>query len=424
MRVNVVPYDLNWPNAFKKEASNIQKILGEVVENIHHIGSTAVPNLKAKPIIDIMLEVVNLEKLDAKNELLASLGYEIMGEWGIPGRRYFRKGGENRTHHIHAFLSGNPDVKRHLAFRDYLIDHRGIANLYGELKWNLAYKYPYDIEKYSDGKDPFIKLQEKKALSWYERNQLVNVFNDNASAYDQFRPTYAREIIRDIIHLSGIQIQDKVLEIGCGTGQITIDFLRKGYELTAIEKGNKLYDIAAHKIRPYRNGHIVNQKFEDWTTTEKFRLVISAQAFHWIEIETGIQKILHLLEENGSLALLWNVDISQDTPFWQHSRPVYEKYFPNKSGMAGDSVQDYYTYLSQLDDFNVLKRLSYPWSKVYGKEQYLGLLSTFSNHMILENKIRQRFFYEIAAIIEKNQGQVEKFYNTVLIFASKKKELS
>ena len=99
---------------------------------------------------------------------LEDLGYQVMGEFGIEGRRYFRKGGNNRTHHIHAFQAGDHHLIRHLAFRDYLIEHETIAKEYGELKLNIAKSSNHDNDKYCDGKDPFIKMHEINALRWYK----------------------------------------------------------------------------------------------------------------------------------------------------------------------------------------------------------------------------------------------------------------
>ena len=167
MFIRVVPYNPRWPKDFEEEASSIQRILGAILEHIHHIGSTAVPGLQAKPIIDIMLEVSDLEQLDAKNSDMERLGYEPMGELGIARRRYFRKGGDNRTHQIHAFPKGDPHVLRHLAFRDYLIAHPRVAKEYGALKFDIAQRCNHDIEQYCDEKDPFVEVHEKKALAWY-----------------------------------------------------------------------------------------------------------------------------------------------------------------------------------------------------------------------------------------------------------------
>ena len=136
--------------------------------NIFHIGSTSVPNLKAKPIIDILLVVNDINELDTYSEQFERLGYEVMGEFGIKGRRYFRKGGDNRTHQIHAFQYNNiEEIERHLAFRDYLREHPEVCIQYGELKSQLAKQYPNDIDGYGDGKDDFVKSVEKDAIRWY-----------------------------------------------------------------------------------------------------------------------------------------------------------------------------------------------------------------------------------------------------------------
>ena len=166
MLIVVVDHDPQWANEFEKESEKLQQILGDILNNIHHIGSTAVPGLMAKPIIDILLDVKDLGQLDAKSESFEELEYEVMGEYGIPGRRYFRKGGNNRTHHIHAFQKGDPNLIRHLAFRDYMIEHKNIAKEYGELKFNIAQRCKDNIVNYSDEKDAFVKYHEAKALKW------------------------------------------------------------------------------------------------------------------------------------------------------------------------------------------------------------------------------------------------------------------
>lgn len=99
-------------------------------------------------------------------------GHECMGEFGIEGRRYFRKGGDNRTHQIHIFEQSNhKDINRHIAVRDFLRTHPDIALEYGELKMELAYRFSEDIEGYCTGKDAFVKQLEKDALLWYQNNE-------------------------------------------------------------------------------------------------------------------------------------------------------------------------------------------------------------------------------------------------------------
>ena len=97
---------------------------------------------------------------------LEALGYEAMGECGIARRRYFRKGGDERTHQIHAFLQGDDHVHRHLAFRDYLRTHPAVCREYAELKQAVAASCQHDIERYCAGKNAFVKEHEANALRW------------------------------------------------------------------------------------------------------------------------------------------------------------------------------------------------------------------------------------------------------------------
>lgn len=165
--IKVIEHDPNWRLKFELEAQILKNILGDVLIDIHHIGSTSVTGLHAKPIIDILLEASDLSELDSKNKEMESIGYEVMGEFGIPGRRYFRKGKDVRTHHVHSFVSGDPGLIRHIAFRDYLIAHSDIAKEYGLLKTEIIKRNNHDMGFYCDAKDPFISLHEPKAVEWY-----------------------------------------------------------------------------------------------------------------------------------------------------------------------------------------------------------------------------------------------------------------
>lgn len=168
MLVEVVPHNSQWQTAFETESRFIAAVLAENIVVIHHIGSTAIPKIYAKPIIDLLIEVKNLDLVTEKTSAMEKLGYEAMGEFGLIGRRYFRK--ENppgiRTYHVHIYQVGSSEIKRHLAFRDYLTFHPQDAERYSKLKQTLAKKYPQDIESYMDGKDKFIKKIESKALQW------------------------------------------------------------------------------------------------------------------------------------------------------------------------------------------------------------------------------------------------------------------
>lgn len=174
--IQVIPYRSEWEEQYKRESSLISNILGDELIEIHHIGSTAVPGLQAKPIIDIMPIVKELSHIDRLYSQFETIGYECLGEFGMSYRRYFRKGGDERTHQIHIFEESNiKDINRHLAVRDYLRSHTKVAAEYGRLKTELAKRYPYDIDSYCSGKEDFVKNMEKEALQWWKEHTDLNV---------------------------------------------------------------------------------------------------------------------------------------------------------------------------------------------------------------------------------------------------------
>ncbi len=164
--IELVPYNEGWPRAFEEEKKALVDLAITCICEIHHIGSTSVEGLASKPIIDILIEVDSLEALDQYQKSIESLGYESKGEFGIKGRRYFRKGKENRTHQIHAFQESSYDVFRHIAFRDYLREYPSVRKKYESLKVQVAAFCDNDINSYCDGKNDFIKLYEGKAMDW------------------------------------------------------------------------------------------------------------------------------------------------------------------------------------------------------------------------------------------------------------------
>jgi GrpB-like predicted nucleotidyltransferase (UPF0157 family) len=165
-KVEVVPHDRNWRSIFRTESQYIAIALGTNAIAIHHIGSTSIETIHAKPIIDILVVAQDLNKIDECNLAMAALDYQIMGEYGIKDRRFFLKDNQTgiRTHHIHIFPTNSAQVTRHLAFRDYLRSHPESAQEYSNLKQKLAIEYPNDIAKYQAGKAEFIAEIDRQAF--------------------------------------------------------------------------------------------------------------------------------------------------------------------------------------------------------------------------------------------------------------------
>ncbi|ALC90046.1 hypothetical protein AM500_09830 [Bacillus sp. FJAT-18017] len=167
-KVEVAPYSADWPKRFEAEKDNILKELRTDRVILHHIGSTSVPGLSAKPIIDILAEGESLEIFDRNERNLMNAGYIARGENGIAGRRYYIKVNPNgeRLVHLHAFKKGSPHINRHLYFRDYLISNSDRANAYGQIKGEAASKFPNDISAYIAYKEKIVLEIEQEAINW------------------------------------------------------------------------------------------------------------------------------------------------------------------------------------------------------------------------------------------------------------------
>ena len=164
-QIVVVEYDPAWPRLFEEEKARILAVAGIYIQDIRHIGSTAVPGLGAKPIIDMMIGLMYLALVEKCVQPLESLGYKYRGEYGIPGRHFFHKKQDGlATHHIHMVEKGSDFWNRHLLFRNYLRTHPEDAHQYYLLKKKLADKFGSDHEGYTDAKAKFIEAILTRAL--------------------------------------------------------------------------------------------------------------------------------------------------------------------------------------------------------------------------------------------------------------------
>ncbi len=163
-------YSQAWEYEFTQEAERLKNVLGNELIEIHHIGSTSVPGLAAKPIIDLMPVVRDIEMIDRMTPELEECGYEAWGEYGLAGRRFFTRDRDGyRTHNIHFYQLGHPDIERHLAFCAYLRTHEEARNEYAALKRDVYARYPANGAAYNEGKDSWIKAMELVALEWYRQ---------------------------------------------------------------------------------------------------------------------------------------------------------------------------------------------------------------------------------------------------------------
>jgi GrpB-like predicted nucleotidyltransferase (UPF0157 family) len=167
--IRVVPYDSAWPLKFARQAAQLRDALGPVALRIDHIGSTAIPQLAAKPVIDIQISVADFEPLDAYRARLERLGYVFRADNPERTKRYFREPLGQRRTHIHVRRAGSFSEQFALLFRDFMRVHPDVAAEYADLKITLAERYSGDRTAYTDAKGPFIWTVIAQADAWAQR---------------------------------------------------------------------------------------------------------------------------------------------------------------------------------------------------------------------------------------------------------------
>jgi GrpB-like predicted nucleotidyltransferase (UPF0157 family) len=167
--VEIVPYDPAWPVRFAELGAALRRVLGATALRIDHIGSTSVPGLAAKPIIDLQISVADFEPLDAYRIPLESLGYVFRADNDERTKRYFREAPGTRRTHIHVRRAGSWSEQFALLFRDYLRADDAEARAYAEVKGVLAARFAADRHGYTDAKDPHIWEVMRRADRWSQR---------------------------------------------------------------------------------------------------------------------------------------------------------------------------------------------------------------------------------------------------------------
>jgi len=154
--VRLAAYTPAWAVAYADERDRIRSALGEQLLGIQHVGSTAIPGISAKPIIDIAVAVQDLRSADEFAPDMARIGYDDAGDGGVPGQRIFGRGPRVRTHLVHVVVAGGPDWRNYLTFRNALLNDPELAREYDSVKRALAEKFPEDRRSYTSAKGEFI----------------------------------------------------------------------------------------------------------------------------------------------------------------------------------------------------------------------------------------------------------------------------
>jgi GrpB-like predicted nucleotidyltransferase (UPF0157 family) len=172
----VISYDINWVNQFEKIKLELTKIFGDLSTDIQHFGSTAIIGMCAKPIIDVMVIVNDITKVDILNEKMKQAGYIPKGENGISGRRYFQmfdNDGINHTQHIHCYEKDNQNAIHELMFRDYLLVDNEAFHTYKAIKIEASHKYRFSPQEYTEYKSACVNEIMKKAKLYFTKERTL-----------------------------------------------------------------------------------------------------------------------------------------------------------------------------------------------------------------------------------------------------------
>ncbi len=254
-------------------------------------------------------------------------------------------------------------------------------------------------------------------------------FGDVAEQYDRARPSYPEALVDDVLSFSGAATGDRALEVGAGTGKATVQFAARWLEIVALEPSPGMAAIASGYCAPYENVTLEQQEFESWAPDpRRFRLLFSAQAWHWIPKEVRYPKALALLETGGALAVFWNRPAWDSSPLADELAATYQRVAPDLGAGAGPGPMvpaqvspewwpDWGRELAAAPGFGPPEHRSYSWREPHTTDSYLRLLQTHSDHIVLEEPRRGRLFDAIAAVIDGRGGTLELPYVTDLWMA-------
>lgn len=249
---------------------------------------------------------------------------------------------------------------------------------------------------------------------------LRTTFDLEAARYDRVRPALPATLVDAMLKQGHLEAGDRVLEVGCGTGQATRPLAERGLVVHALELGPELAALARHNLRGFPNVTVQTLAFELFEVEGPFDALVSVQAFHWVGPERGLELAAAALRSGGSLLLVWHQDRSQETPFYRDTDPIYARYPEPTRPTPSNAPEQFEAALSVSSDFTALRTSRYPWQRVYNKRDYLDLLLTFSNVQALGKAERQNFLEEIANVIDQHGGKVERRYESLLLPATRR----
>jgi SAM-dependent methyltransferase len=260
-----------------------------------------------------------------------------------------------------------------------------------------------------------------------DRKQLRATFEEVAELYDQVRPTYPPALIDDLLLLGRLGPDDRVLEIGPGTGQATAALAERGLELVCVELGERLAAVARTQLAAYPNVTVLNEDFERWAPAEAgFDAVVAFTSFHWLDPADRLERVAGTLRGEGTLAVVETQHVLPEggDAFWAEVKEDYDAVMPNPANHAPPPPE---AHRSALADeiwtsglFRSVAVRGYLWEATYTAEEYVAVLETYSSHRALPAARRDDLHGRIRRrIAARPDPRVTKTYLFTLAVARK-----
>lgn len=267
----------------------------------------------------------------------------------------------------------------------------------------------------------------------------IEPYKGISGIYDEIRPSYPEKLIEDVIYKSDLKLNDRLLEIGAGTGKATIQFAEKGFIVHAIELGEDMAKILKDKCNDHTKVSVDVTSFEEWncSTNQKYDMIYSAQAFHWIDTNIKYKKCYQLLKDNGYLALFWYNPCNDNLPLTKEIEEKVEKivekyvcnYFidkgkPERSVHAGTSKED--EIKAEIESsglFKLVEKIEYTQETKNNASQYLKVIKSVPAFASifdgLDDSIIENMDKEIEQVINTYGGYVSTLFNFSLYITKK-----
>jgi SAM-dependent methyltransferase len=263
-----------------------------------------------------------------------------------------------------------------------------------------------------------------------ERERLRETFDQVAGSYHRVRPDYPEALFDDLVVLAGLAPGDRLVEVGCATGKATLPLARRGFRITCVELGSELASAARRNLAGF-DVEVTVGRFEDWRPDEPARLVFAATAWQWLDPEVRYRRAWEVLGPDGHLAIWAQQHVIPDggDPFFREIQEVYEEIGEGRTADAAwprpGELPSAQAEMTESGLFEVVGVRQYDWERVYGAEEYIELLGTFSDHLSMADWQRDRLFGEIRRRLARRPDRsVRRGWGAVLNVARRKERPS